>query len=90
MFPPTLVLTAELSEPATRGSAMGGFNLAGSVGFAVGPVAGVAIGERYGTGAAFVSAGGLEIAAVVVAAALLLGARRRGGPADGLRGAGPA
>lgn len=90
MFPPTLVLTAELSEPATRGSAMGGFNLAGSVGFAVGPVAGVAIGERYGTGAAFVSAGGLEIAAVVVAAALLLGARRRGGPAAEARGADPA
>jgi MFS transporter, DHA1 family, tetracycline resistance protein len=77
MFPPTLVLTAELSEPATRGSAMGGFNLAGSVGFAVGPVAGIAIGERYGTGAAFISAGSLEVLAVTVAAAFLLAARRR-------------
>ena len=67
MFPPAILLTAQLSDPDTRGSAMGGFNLAGSLGFAVGPLVGVWVLERSGFGAAFVVSGGLEILLAVTA-----------------------
>ncbi len=70
MFPPALVLTAQLSDPRTRGSAMGAFNLAGSVGFAIGPVAGVWAYQTAGYGFAFVLAGILEI--LVAGVALML------------------
>jgi len=80
MFPPTLMLTAELADPAARGSAMGGFNLAGSLGFAVGPMAGAWAFEAGGYGFAFALAGGLEVTAALVAlggALWLARARRR-------------
>ena len=65
MFPPAITLTAQLSDAKTRGSAMGGFNLAGSVGFAIGPIAGVWAYKAYGFGFAFVLAGMLEVLAAV-------------------------
>jgi MFS family permease len=71
MFPPAIVMTAELSDPSTRGSAMGGFNLAGSVGFAIGPVVGVWAHQSWGYGSAFVLAGVLEIVVAVAAIGLL-------------------
>lgn len=40
IFPPTLWLTSEWSAEETRASSLAGFNLAGSLGFALGPVAG--------------------------------------------------
>jgi MFS transporter, DHA1 family, tetracycline resistance protein len=67
MFPPALALTAQLSDPQTRGSAMGGFNLAGSLGFAIGPLAGTWALEARGFGFAFVLAGVIELAAVLLA-----------------------
>ncbi len=73
MFPPALVLVAQLSDPKTRGSAMGAFNLAGSVGFAIGPVVGVWAYQSAGYGFAFVLAGVFEI---LVAGAALLFIRR--------------
>jgi MFS family permease len=76
MFPPTLTLTGELSDPRTRGSAMGGFNLAGSLGFALGPVVGAWAQAFAGFGFAFVVAGALEVAAVLVTVGIL--ATRRG------------
>jgi MFS family permease len=75
MFPPTLSLTAELAPPAARASAMAGFNLAGSLGFAVGPLAGTAIEAGAGFTAAFAVAGALAMAAAL-ALALVLAARR--------------
>lgn len=72
MFPPAILLTAQLSEPETRGSAMGGFNLAGSLGFVIGPLVGVWVFERAGFGVAFVVSGALEILLVLVAGAFLL------------------
>lgn len=62
MFPPAILLTARLSTPLTRGSAMGGFNLAGSLGFALGPLLGGWVYLVWGFGAAFVMCGLLEIA----------------------------
>lgn len=79
MFPPTLALTAELAGPAARATAMAGFNLAGSLGFAVGPLAGAALSARAGYAVAFAAAGALALAAAaaVGVAALRRGAARR-------------
>jgi len=68
MFPPAITLTGELSDRQTRGSAMGGFNLAGSLGFAIGPIVGAWAHAARGFGFAFVVAGAIEIAAVLLAA----------------------
>jgi MFS family permease len=76
MFPPTLTLTGDLSDARTRGSAMGGFNLAGSLGFALGPVVGAWAQSLAGFGFAFVVAGVLEIAAVLATVGIL--ATRKG------------
>jgi len=73
IFPPTLALVAEGSEPATRASAMAAFNLAGSLGFAIGPMLGVGLVATLGEAAAFAGAG----APLVVAAALLFAFSRR-------------
>jgi MFS family permease len=40
MYAPSLVLVASLSRPEHRAMAMGGFNLAGSLGFVLGPLTG--------------------------------------------------
>jgi MFS family permease len=74
MFPPALALLGALSDARTRGSAMGGFNLFGSLGFAIGPVVGTWAYALRGFGFAFLLAGALEIAVVLGAFALL---RRR-------------
>lgn len=66
MFPPSMSLTVQLSDPQTRGSAMGGFNLAGSLGFALGPICGHFIYEASGFSIAFIVSGGLELLAVAV------------------------
>ncbi len=66
MFPPAILLTSQLSDPLTRGSAMGGFNLAGSAGFALGPLLGAALYEAWGFGTAFAVCGGIEMALAVV------------------------
>ncbi len=76
MFPPAITLTAQLSDARTRGSAMGGFNLAGSVGFAIGPIAGVWAYKAYGFGFAFALAGILEVLAALVGGIVLLFWRR--------------
>ena len=65
MFPPAILLTSQLSDPATRGSAMGGFNLAGSLGFALGPLLGGAVYAARGFGVAFALCGLIEIALAV-------------------------
>ncbi len=84
MFPPAILLTAQSSDPLTRGSAMGGFNLAGSLGFAIGPLVGAWAYAARGFGFTFALVGGLEIA-LALGAALLIGRWRRAGAAEGLR-----
>jgi len=45
MYAPSLVLTAELAKPGQRAITMAGFNVAGSLGFALGPLlAGTLVG----------------------------------------------
>ncbi len=61
MFPPAIVLTSQLSDARTRGSAVGGFNLAGSLGFAIGPILGAWAFTAGGFGFAFALSGAAEV-----------------------------
>lgn len=82
MFPPAILLTAQWSDRRTRGSAMGGFNLAGSLGFTVGPLLGAWAYKAFGFGAAFVVCGGLEIVLAVIAWPILRRWAGQGSVAD--------
>ena len=83
IFPPTLALTAEWTAPETRASALAGFNVAGSLGFALGPVAGAWAHQSVGgSGGSFTPAFDLAAAAALAGAvaatvAVLDQARRR-------------
>ncbi len=68
MFPPALLLTSQLAAPGTRASAIGGFNLAGSLGFAIGPLVGAWAYAAHGFGFAFALCGALEIVLALGAA----------------------
>ncbi len=61
MFPPAIVLTSQLSDERMRGSAVGGFNLAGSLGFAIGPIFGAWAFAARGFGFAFALCGLFEV-----------------------------
>jgi MFS family permease len=49
MYAPSLVLTAELAGPEERASTLAGFNVAGSLGFATGPLLGGALISLFRT-----------------------------------------
>ncbi|OOG25172.1 MFS transporter [Thioalkalivibrio denitrificans] len=72
MFAPSLVLVARLADPAQRATAMGGFHLAGSLGFMLGPLVGVGVlTGLQAAGAApypgvFFVVGGLEALCVLI------------------------
>lgn len=72
MFPPTMMLTAAWSPPEARASGMAGFNLAGSLGFAIGPVVGAWAQSHGGYQLTFLLAGGLEITMALAALPFLL------------------
>ncbi len=57
MYPPSAALAGDFSDPAKRGTAMGGFNLFGSLGFAIGPFVGGLIADSYGFHVSFAAAG---------------------------------
>lgn len=71
MFPPTLALIAAWSPPEARGSATAGFNVAGSLGFAAGPLAGAWLAAAAGYRIAFLVAGGLAVAIALAASVAL-------------------
>jgi MFS family permease len=72
MFPPAILLVSQWSDPRVRASAMGGFNLAGSMGFAVGPILGGWAYTTHGFAFAFLLCGAAEIVLAVVGAVLLI------------------
>ena len=80
MFPPAIFLTAQLAPPEARGSAMGGFNVAGSLGFAVGPLVGGWAYEQWGFAVAFVVCGVIEVATALVGAVVVMRFLRRPTP----------
>lgn len=57
MYPPSAALSGDLAAPSKRGTAVGGFNLFGSLGFAVGPFVGGIIADNYGFHVSFGVAG---------------------------------
>ncbi len=65
MFPPSITLVGRYSTPETRGAAMGLFNLAGSLGFATGPLVGSWALAWRGYAATFMVGGILEIGIAV-------------------------
>jgi MFS family permease len=72
MFPPAILLTAQLSPPTSRASAMGGFNLAGSLGFALGPLVGSWAFTARGFGFAFLVCGLVEMVTAIVATVVVV------------------
>ena len=70
--PATMALVTDLADATDRGSAMAGFNLFGSVGFLAGFLLGGTVADASGYEAAFLVAGGLEIAIALVAAPAFL------------------
>jgi MFS transporter, DHA1 family, tetracycline resistance protein len=72
LYPPSIALVGDYAGPSQRGVAMGGFNLAGSIGFAAGPLLFSLIADASGLLASPLVAGGLCLLAAAVAAPLLL------------------
>ncbi|MFP4627540.1 MAG: MFS transporter [Halobacteriales archaeon] len=77
MAPATMALVTDLAPATDRGTAMGGFNLFGSVGFLAGFLVGGTVADRYDYAAAFLVAGGLEIALALVAIPAFVRLQRR-------------
>lgn len=77
MYPPSAALSGDLADPAKRGTAMGGFNLFGSLGFAVGPFAGGLIADKYGFHVSFAAAGASVILIALLFMPFLLAIRKR-------------
>jgi MFS family permease len=65
--PTTMALVTDIVPATERGAAMGGFNVFGSLGMLSGFLVGGTITELFGYGAAFLAAGGLEIAIAILA-----------------------
>jgi MFS family permease len=86
MFVPSLVLTTDLADPRSRGTALGAFNAAGALGFLLGPLVGGAVSQgvarvaswEAGYRAAFLVAGASELMCVALALPVLLRLRREG------------
>lgn len=78
MFPPAITLTSLYSTPRTRGTAMGAFNFAGSLGFAVGPLIGGWLYSRSGYPAAFLLSGTMEIVLALSTAVVVTSRAWRG------------
>ncbi|WP_369335335.1 MFS transporter [Halostella sp. PRR32] len=72
MAPATMALVTDLAPASDRGTAMGGFNLFGSLGFLTGFLVGGTVADAYGFGTAFLVAGSVEIALALVTLPLLL------------------
>jgi MFS family permease len=86
MFVPSLVLATDLAPRDVRGSVLGAFNAAGSLGFIVGPLTGGFVSQTVaqhatweaGYRAAFAVAGASEILCVLITLPFLLRLVRRG------------
>jgi MFS family permease len=66
MYAPSLWFVAHAAPEESRASAMGGFNAAGSLGFAVGPLAGALISDLFSYATAFLVAGITELLCVLL------------------------
>ncbi len=76
MYPPSAALAGDFADPAKRGTAMGGFNLFGALGFAVGPFIGGLIADSYGFHISFAAAGSAVFLVALVFLPLLISVSR--------------
>jgi MFS family permease len=72
MSPATMALVTDIAGDDERGVSMGGFNVAGSLGFLAGIVGGGILAEQYGFTTAFLLAGGAEFVLALLALPALL------------------
>ena len=72
LYPPSIALVGDYAAPGHRGMAMGGFNLAGSIGFAAGPLLFSLIADATDLLVPPLVAGGLCILAALLAFPLLV------------------
>jgi MFS family permease len=72
LYPPSIALVGDYAAPDQRGIAMGGFNLAGSIGFATGPLLFSLIADATNLLVPPLVAGALCILAAFLAVPLLL------------------
>lgn len=72
LYPPSIALVGDYAGPEQRGVAMGGFNLAGSIGYAIGPLIFGLTADFSGNLASPLLAGGLCLLASAIAAPMLL------------------
>ena len=70
--PATMALVTDISPDGDRGASMAGFNMAGSLGFLTGLLAGGLLADGWGYGSAFLIVGSLEIAIALLAAPLFV------------------
>lgn len=71
MLPASSALSGDLAPEKLRGAVIGGFNLSGSFGFALGPVTATVIAERYGFSGSFIFAGVSVFATTALAVILI-------------------
>ena len=71
--PATLALVGDLAGTDDRGTAVGGFNIVGSLGFLLGIVAGGVLADQFGYVTAFLVVGGAEVVLAVALLPALLG-----------------
>jgi MFS family permease len=64
--PATLALVGDIAAEGERGTAVGGFNIVGSLGFLLGIVAGGVLADRFGFLVAFLIVGGAEMLLALV------------------------
>jgi MFS family permease len=77
LYPPSIAMVGDYAAPGQRGVAMGGFNLAGSIGYAAGPLLFGLIADYAGILAQPLVAGSLCLLTVAATAPLLLRRERR-------------
>lgn len=91
MYAPSLVLTAELAGPGQRATTLAGFNVAGSLGFAIGPVLAGALVAAFRAGGwdpyqpVFVIIAAIEVGIALAMVPLWLRRRAAGGVVQGVR-----
>lgn len=76
MYPPSAALAGDFADPAKRGTAMGGFNLFGALGFAVGPFIGGLVADSYGFHVSFAAAGSTVFLVALIFLPLLISISR--------------
>jgi len=71
LFPASLALVGDISPPSERGTYMGGFNVFGSMGFAIGPLSSAIASEFWGYGESFAFGGVIILLLVVITIPML-------------------